>query len=91
MALVMEASRVTASTLGTVMTTTDLLAHTKDMSTMREKVIETSRKEYIACKFLLLANGGRYKSLRTHLEKGHVENKKPRPPTAESIKNLMAD
>ena len=46
------------------------------MVPVREKAVETSCKEYIAYKFLLLSNGERYKSLRTHLENGHVEGKK---------------
>jgi hypothetical protein len=39
----------------------------------------------------LLANGGRYKPLRTHLENGHTEGKRPYPSTVEGMKTLMVD
>ena len=79
MTLLMAAAGVTATTTDTMTTTTDLLSHTKAMSTMREKAVETSCKEYLAYKFLLLSIGERYKPLRTHLENGYSKGKKPYP------------
>ena len=61
--MLIEAAGVT-TTMSNIMTiTTNLPAHTRDMVTMREKAVATSFKEYLACKFLLLANGERYKPL----------------------------
>jgi hypothetical protein len=84
MELLMEAAGVTSSTAGTLTTTAELLDHAKAMTAMREKAVETSCEEYLACKFLLLSNGERYKPLRTHLENGHAEGKKPYPISVDS-------
>ena len=91
MALLMEAVGVMATTADILTITTDLLGDMKGMITMREKAAETSCKEYLACKFLLLSNGERYKPLWTHLENGHTGGKKPHPTTVDGMKTLMVD
>ena len=91
MTLLMKAAGVTTTTVDTLTTTIDLLDHPKVMATMREKVVKRSCKEYLLCKFLLLANRERHKPLRTHLENGHIEQKKPYPTIVEDMKTLMAD
>ena len=45
------------SNLGYRTTVNNLMSHTKVMTMMRDKAIATSCREYIAYKFLLLANG----------------------------------
>ena len=87
----MAEAGVTSSTAYTMTTTVALLAHAKAMSVMRAKAVDTSCKEYLACKFLLLSNGERYKPLRTHLENSHADGKKPYPVTVEGMKTLMVD
>ena len=91
MALLVEAARVTATTVDILKTTTDLLANVKDMATMREKGVKTVCKEYLTCKFLLLANGEKYKPLCTHLENRHTKQRKAYPTTVEEMKTLMVD
>ena len=91
MEVLMAAAGVTLGAADTMTTTTELLAHAKAMAVMRAKVVEISCKEYLACKFLLLSNGERYKPLRMHFENGHAEGKKPYPTTAEGMKTLMVD
>ena len=87
----MAEAGVTLATADTMATTAELLAHAKAMSVMRAKDMETSCKEYLACKFLLLLNGERYKLLRTHLENGHAKGKKPHPTTVKGITTLMVN
>jgi hypothetical protein len=91
MMLLMEAAGLIATTTNTMTTTTDLLVHTKDMATMREMVVKTSCKEYIMCNVLLLENWEMYMPLRTHLENGHVEQKKPYPTAVEDTEILLVD
>ena len=87
----MAAAGVTSSTADTMTTTAELLDHAKAIAVMRAKAVESSCEEYLACKFLLLSNGERYKPLRTHLENGHAEGKRPYPTTVEGMKTLMVD
>ena len=91
MTLLMAADGVMADTAAIMTRTTNLLTHAKVMAITREKAVETSCEEYLACKFLLLSNGERYTPLRAHLEDGHAEGKKPYPITGEGMKTLMVD
>ena len=90
MELLMNAAWVTSSTADTMTTTAELL-DAKVMTVMRANAVDTSCKEYLACKFLLLSNGERYKPLRTHLENGHVAGKNLYPTTVEGMKTLMVN
>ena len=89
--VLMAETGVTSSTADTMTMMVDLLAHTKAMAVMRATAVDTSCKEYLACKFLLLSNGERYKPLCTHPQNGHAEGKKPCPTTVEGMKTLMVD
>ena len=91
MDVLMAEAGVTLATAGTMTTTTKLLAHTETIAVMRAKAAETSCEEYLACKFLLLSNGERYKPLCKHLENRHTKGKKPYPTTVEGTKTLMVD
>ena len=71
MDVLMTKAGVTAATTGTLTTTTELLSHAEMIAVMKMKAVETSCVEYLACKFLLLPNGERFKPLRTHLKNGH--------------------
>ena len=82
---------VTAATEGTLTTKEELLAHAEKMAIMRAKAVETSCKEYLACKFLLLSNGEQVTPLRIHLKNGQAKGKKPYPTTVKGMKTLMVD
>ena len=91
MNVLMAKAGVTSTAADTMTTRTDLLADAEAMAVMRTKPVETSYKEYLAYKFLLLSNGERYKPLHTHLESGLAKGKKPYPTTVEGMKTLMVD
>ena len=61
--LLMAAVGVTTDMTATMTSTTNMLAHAKDMATMMGKVVKTSCEEYLACKFLLVSNEERYTPL----------------------------